>query len=152
MRRLVTGLLVIVGLVGVGAVAAPLSTAAAAAPRIVGTWPNTSESPAGGWILWSNGTVRPVGEAPFYGDARRSGLNDFVGMITADDAGGAGYFLVTSTGKVRSFGPVCGTGGTLAPPAHLPTSGVVGLIDRSDGYAGFEMVTSSGAMFGFSCD
>jgi hypothetical protein len=151
MRRLVTGLLAVVGLVGGGAIAAP-SPSAAAAPRIVGTWPNTSETATGGWILWSNGKVRPAGEAPFYGDARGSGLNDFVGMIASNDAGGAGYFLVTSTGKVRSFGPVCGSGGTLAPPAHLPTSGVVGLISRSDGYAGFEMVTSTGSMFGFTCD
>ena len=118
MRRLVAGLLVVAGLVGEGAVATPLSMASAApAPRIVGTWPNTSESPAGGWILWSNGKVRPVGEAPFYGDARGSGLNDFVGMIASNDAGGAGYFLVTSTGKVRSFGPSAGAAARWRPRA-----------------------------------
>ena len=153
MRTLVAGLLVVVALVGLGAVEVlPSAAAPAAAPHVVGTWPNTSESPAGGWMLWSNGKVQPVGEAPFYGDARASGLNDFVGMITANEAGGGGYFLVTSTGKVRSFGPVCGTGGTLTPPAHVPKSGVIGLVDRNDDYAGFDIVTANGPTFGYECD
>lgn len=151
MRSLLVRLLVAVALGGVSApVIAMPSAVATMSPHIVGTWPNTSGAATGGWILWSNGKVETVGLAPFYGDARRSGLNDFVGMIAANDAGGDGYFLLTTAGRVFSFGPTCGSG-SLVPPAHRPTSGVVGAIYPVD-TAGFDMVTSTGAVYKFKCE
>jgi len=103
-------------------------------------------------MLWSNGKVRPVGGAPFYGDTRRDGINNVVGMLASNDAGGGGYWLMTSAGGVFSFGPTCGTDSQIVGPSHVPTSGVVSLVGRSDGYAGFEMVTACGKMYGFECE
>jgi hypothetical protein len=79
-------------------------------------------------------------------------MNDFVGMIASDELGGEGYFLVTSTGKVDSFGPTCGSGSSLVAPAHLPTSRVIGLIEPADNTHVFAMVTANGLTFGFQCD
>lgn len=149
MRKLLLALVVVGAVVGGTAT----GSLAAAAPRahIIGAWPDVYESGTGGWILWSNGKVVSVGEAPFYGDARHDRINNVVGMLGSTEGGGGGYWLVTSTGRLLSFGPTCGAGGHLQGPRHVPTSGVVGLVMRSDGYAGFRMVTASGAMFQFGC-
>jgi hypothetical protein len=150
-RKLVTSVLLVVALGGASLFAASLSTApqagAAAAPRLVGTWPDTY-SGSGGWMLWSNGSVHALENAPFFGDASKKGLNSFVGMVP--DAAGDGYWLLTSTGRVYPFGHTCADE-VLKGPAHVPTSGIVGGIDRSDGIEGFDMVTSRGGVYGFKC-
>jgi hypothetical protein len=156
MRKRTFAFLVALGLIGGGGgtVAVTLPSAAAMpASHIVGTWPNDSSSGAGGWILWSNGRVRPVGGAGFFGDARSLGLNNFVGMLGSTDISGSGYWLVTSSGAVHGYGTPCGDGSSLQrTSASSPASGVVGVIARSDNYAGLELVTASGGMYGYECE
>lgn len=118
-------------------------------PHIVGTWPD--QEGAGGWVLWSNGRVQAVGNAPFYGDTRHDGVNNVVGMFASVGAGHGGYWLVTATGKVYGFGPVCSPGASLSAPVPRPMSGVIGLVGLTDIYAGFAMVTASGKTYNFVC-
>jgi hypothetical protein len=124
--------------------------------HIIGAWANGSEQwmiyiPTGGYVLWSNGRVTALNRASFYGDARASGLNNFVGLVS--DYGSEGYWLVTSSGKVFAFGPTCSTGGTLTAPKSAPSSNVIGVIDQgANNNEGFAMITSSGKRYNFSCE
>jgi hypothetical protein len=126
--------------------------AAGSAPRVVGTWADNQSGGtqvSGGYELWSNGRVVPLQGAAFYGDAAKSGSNDFVGMIT--DYWSTGYWLITSSGQVFSYGQVCKEQ-RLVGPAHMPSSGIVGAVNLKDqDNEGFNMVTSTGATYGFRC-
>lgn len=149
MRRLLVGIAVV--LAGAAPLAEPPVASATPSPHIVGTWPDTNESGTGGWLLWSNGKVVAIDGAAFYGDARHAGYNNFVGMLASDELGGQGYWLVTATGVVKSFGPACGDNASLHAPAKMPTSGIVGLIEGTENSA-FEAVSSKGATYAFKCE
>ena len=123
--------------------------------HIVGAWENDSTqwtyTPTGGYVLWSNGRVTALDRASFYGDARTSDLNNFVGL--ASDRDSKGYWLVTSSGKVFGFGQICSTGGTLTVPKSAPSSNVIGVIDQAtNNNEGFAMITSSGKQYNFNCE
>jgi len=122
------------------------------AARLVGTWANDQSGGtqvAGGYELWSDGAVVALKGAIYYGDAVGTEQDDFVGMVS--DYWSTGYWLVTSTGRVYSFGAVC-KDQALVGPQHPPTAGVVGAIDLKETDAeGFNMVTVTGATYAFQC-
>jgi hypothetical protein len=140
-----------------GAVLAPSTAskhrpAPGAVPRVVGTWANDQDGStelAGGYELWSNGTVVALEDAPYRGDAARSGRDDFVGLVT--DFWSTGYWLITSTGQVYPFGQVC-VDQDLVGPKKVPSTGIVGAIDLSDSdNEGFDLVGANGAIYPFQC-
>ena len=109
---------------------------------------NNDDSSDGGYILYSNGLVVPVGGAQFYGDARKSGLDDFVGL--GQDGSDNGYWLVTRTGRAIAEGNVGCTGGeTWTGPGYLPGP-IIGVVNAGvdQGYAA---VTANGQTYTYSC-
>jgi len=121
--------------------------------HIVGAWANNESGGtelSGGYELWSNGKVVPLEGARYYGSPVGSGLNNFVGMVP--DYWSNGYWLVTSSGKIYSYGEVCKEE-RLTGPRNVPSSGIVGAIDLKDTTnEGFDLVAASGAVFQFQCE
>jgi hypothetical protein len=119
---------------------------------MVGTWANDqsgSTQLSGGYELWSNGKIVPLGGAQYHGDAARSGQDDFVGMVT--DFWSTGYWLVTSNGRVYQYGQVC-QDQALVRPRKLPPSGIIGAINLANSeHEGFELVAANGALYQFQC-
>jgi hypothetical protein len=126
--------------------------AAPPTPHVVGTWANDQDGGTqlgGGYQLWSNGEVVAIGGAQYFGDAVGAHLENFVGMVT--DYWSAGYWLVTSTGRLFGYGKVC-QDQSLVGPKKLPAttfSGAVDLVDADN--EGFNLVTSAGAIYSFRC-
>lgn len=143
-------------------IALPLSGAASGQARtphagrvvVVAAVPSTNGlSDYGGYVLYSDGVLKAMDGAPFYGDARHSGLKDFAAI--AEDDSSSGYWLVTATGKVFTFGTVCQGDNIQAPKV---TGRVVGTMflsnaqQQSDNVdTGFAMVTSTGAVDDYLC-
>jgi hypothetical protein len=123
-----------------------------AAPRIVGTWANDqsgSTQLSGGYELWSNGKVVALDGAQYLGDAAGAGQDDFVGMVT--DFWSAGYWLVTSTGRVYAYGKVC-QDQALVRPRNVPSYGIIGAINLANSVdEGFDLVGANGAVYQFQC-
>jgi hypothetical protein len=148
-------------LVALAAVVAPLTVlssimavpaSAQPAPHIVdvvGT--NNGLSSNGGYILMSNGAVNAIVGAPFYGDARHKGLNNFVAL--AQDGSDGGYWLVTTTGQSFPYGNVaCQDGEVWTGPALAKVQGtVVGTVDAPELDSGYIEVTSTGHTYEYSC-
>jgi hypothetical protein len=116
---------------------------------VVGT--NNGLSNNGGYVLLSNGAVNVVAGAPFYGDARHKGLNNFVAL--AQDGTDGGYWLVTTTGQSYPYGNVgCTNGEVWTGPALSRIQGaVVGTIDAPGFDSGYVVVTATGHTYEFSC-
>jgi hypothetical protein len=139
--------------------AAPATVAgvasAAPAPHIVAAFPDTlGFNSAGGYVLYSNGKVDALDGAPFYGDARRTGLNDFA-TLAEDTQGNSGYWLVTTTGKVYPYGGLC-QGDTIQEPKI--TGPIVGTLTLTLGQQnsgsvddGFQMVNARGTVYPYLC-
>jgi hypothetical protein len=109
---------------------------------------NNGDSSDGGYILYSNRLVVPVGGAQFFGDARKSRLNDFVGL--AQDGSDSGYWLVTRTGRAIAEGSVGCTGGeTWTGPGYLPAP-IIGVVNAGV-YQGYAAVTANGQTYTYSC-
>lgn len=130
---------------------------AAPAPHIVGAYPDTMGfNNAGGYVLYSNGRVNAIDGAPFYGDARTSGLDDFTTMAE-DLQGGKGYWLVTATGKVFTYGGTC-EGDTISAPKDVigPIVGTLqlSLAQQNNGNVdtGFQMVNAKGTVYPYLCE
>jgi len=157
-KRFVVVAILCLGLVvGVGtAVAGPLrppwagtaTTTNRPASHVVGAWASNS---VGGYILSSKGAVTALNHAPYYGSAVGKG-NNFVGMITDTDQNETeGYWLITSTGQVYSFGVTC-ENGVLGFPNWVPTSGIVGAVGMdNEVHEGFAMIAASGEQYVFAC-
>ena len=64
---------------------------------------------------------------PFYGDARKSGLTNFAALAQTYN----GYWLVTSTGKVYTYGSVC-QGDKISAPKKV-VSPIIGTLYLSPG-------------------
>lgn len=107
---------------------------------------------AGGYILYSNGQVNAVDGAPFYGDARHSGATNFVAI--AQDTG-SGYWLVTATGHVYTYGNLCQGDTVQAPSVVGPIVGTLSLSQaqqNSDSIdTGFLMVNAQGTVYSYLC-
>ena len=58
-------------------------------------------SGSGGYVLYSNGMLNAQKGAPFYGDARKSGQNNFATMAQSF---WGGYWLINSAGKLFLYG------------------------------------------------
>ena len=153
---------VLASLVVTLAVAAPIAAMAstrpstAPKPHIIGTWPNDVAVPgSGGYIVWSNGRVQTVDHAQSYGSLRlKKPVNDIVGFA-ADGWGSGpyGFWLIAASGAVYSVGHTC-VGEHLVGPKDRPKSGVVGAVNPRGEFGaaeGFEMVTSSGRTYRFTC-
>ncbi len=146
------GLLIITGLLG--AIAVGVHSAGATSPatkvHIVGTWADeTTSNLSGGWVLWSNGNVEPFAGATNYGNATRYRLNDFVGII--GDVNDDGYWLITSTGRIYTYGSTC-NGGSLVDTSGTPQYGVIGAIHLSNQtLEGLSLVTQRGRVYPFVC-
>jgi hypothetical protein len=99
--------------------------------------------------MWSNGKVVALDGAQYHGDAAGAGRDDFVGMAT--DFWSAGYWLVTSTGRVYAYGKVCQDQALVRPP-KVPSSGIVGAINLGNSVdEGFDLVGANGAVYRFQC-
>jgi hypothetical protein len=135
--------------VPVAAAAASSSPQPRVAPHILGTWPNdTNMGGAGGYEVWNTGKVVALGHARYYGSVS-SPVTDIVGF--AADSFSGGYWLIGANGKIYAEGKTC-SGQTLQGPANGPRSGVIGAINLSDTFdEGFEMVTTLGRTYSFSC-
>lgn len=150
MKKLLVLLAVILVVVVPVAASASIHPNAAPKPHIIGTWPDdVNLSGAGGYIVWSNGKVQALSKAPSYGSLKlKKSVNDIVGF--AADSFSGGYWLIGANGVVYGLGSTC-QDQTLVAPKNRPKSGVVGAINTTNGDEGFEMVTSSGHTYSFTC-
>jgi hypothetical protein len=126
--------------------AAPAS--AAPATHLVGLFPNQGPAANGGYMLYSNGRVVPVGGAAYYGSALGHG-NNFVSLVS--DSSNPGYWEVTSTGKAYSVGQTCSSGETLQ--GARPHGTVIGAVNPTGSTdEGFDLVTASGRTYEWQCN
>lgn len=132
----------------------PTVATASPNPHIVGAFQSADDNTdgVGGYVLYSNGKLNALNGAPFYGDARQSGQDNFVTMAQNADGG---YWLVTSTGKVFAYGVQDCSGDTIQQPSHVQPP-IVGAINLSSAAAnnfdaGFQMVNESGTTYTWSC-
>jgi hypothetical protein len=137
----------------IGLASVATSALGAPAPRVVGAFPNTvGVTSAGGYVLYNNGKVNALNSAPFYGDARKGGLTNFAALAQTYN----GYWLVTSTGKVYTYGPVCQGDKILAPKKLVsPIIGTLNLsqaqMNNSNIDTGFQMVNAKGNVYSYFC-
>ena len=137
----------------IGLASVATSAHAAPAPRVVGAFPNTvGVTSAGGYVLYNNGKINALNSAPFYGDARKSGLTNFAALAQTYN----GYWLVTSTGKVYTYGSVC-QGDKISAPKKV-VSPIIGTLYLSQAQmkssnvdTGFQMVNASGTVYSYLC-
>ena len=140
-------------LFGAASVFVPFSLAASP-PQAVSAVPSTVGGNAyGGYILYSNGRLVATGGAPFYGDAVRTGLHNFVAL--GQDDSSSGYWLVTATGKVYTYGNLC-QGDTIQAPKIVGR--IVGTMFLTTAQqnnfnidAGFAMVSNTGRVYDYLC-
>jgi hypothetical protein len=140
---------------GAGGIAVPAAlaspTAHARKPHIVGTWADdVNLNQNGGYTVWSNGRVQAHAGAPYFGGAQHRGVNNIVGFVA--DAFSDGYWLVSRSGRVYSFGTTCQFG-HLKPPSGVPSRGIVGGIDlsRTVTNEGLILLSSTGKTYRFEC-
>ena len=119
---------------------------AAPAPKIVGVYQN--ESGSGGYVLYSNGMLNAQKGASFYGDARKSGQNNFATMFQSF---WGGYWLINSAGKLFLYGTGCFFGTAIGPSKIIGP--IIGAIDfgTNESGSGFYEVNSAGKLFRFVC-
>ena len=111
------------------------ATAVAAAP--------TRDS-RGFWVAWSNGHVKAVGDAHFYGDLSSVRLaRPIVGIAPTPDSGG--YWLLGADGGVFSFGDAAFYGSTGA--LHLASPALQMNATRTG--RGYDFVAGDGGIFTF---
>jgi hypothetical protein len=111
------------GIEGEGAVAAGI----AATPEGLGYW-----------LVTTTGAITPFGDAPFFGQASRSGV---VGIASLPD--GKGYWIVTKSGAVQAFGQA------ETYPGKVPKgSDITGIAPSPDGF-GYWLVGANGAVTAF---
>ncbi len=85
--------------------------------------------------------------APFYGDARKSGLTNFSAMAQTY----GGYWLINRVGKVYTYGSTCFLGAVVGPKTVTgPIVGAIGF-GQKDYVGGFNEVNSAGKLFRFAC-
>ncbi len=134
----------------------PTTLAAPTGPaHVVGAFPAFGGNETGGYVLYSTGRLDALDGAPFYGDARKAGLDNFVTMADTSD----GYWLITATGQVFTYGGISGDcqGDTISRPTNLvgPVIGTLFLSakqqNNSNIDAGFLMVTSAGDIYTYAC-
>lgn len=123
--------------------------------HVVGAFPAFGGNGTGGYVLYSTGRLDALDGAPFYGDARKAGLDNFVTMAQTSD----GYWLVTATGEVFTYGGINGDcqGDTVSRPTNL-VGRVIGTLflsakQQNNGNidAGFLLVTSAGDIYTYAC-
>ena len=86
--------------------------------------------------------------APFYGDARKSGQNNFTTMAQSF---WGGYWLINSAGKLFLYGQGCLFGTAIGPSKIVgPIIGTIGFGKNESG-SGFYEVKSAGNLFRFTC-
>jgi len=113
-----------------------------AANQIVGVAATPDGS--GQWTTDSNGAVRNVGRAPFYGSLAGTALSRPVVGITATPPG-KGYWLVASDGGIFTFGDARFFGSTGAIHLNQP---IVGMAPTPTGN-GYWLVARDGGIFTF---
>jgi hypothetical protein len=129
-----------------GAAAAAPVAGAQPGPRIVAVY--QTELGSGGYVLYSNGMLNAQKGAPFYGDARKSGLNNFTTMAQSF---WGGYWLINSVGRLFLYGTGCFLGTAIGPSKIVgPIIGTIGFGKNESG-SGFYEVNSAGALFRFTC-
>lgn len=150
MKKILVSLAVILAVV-VPMAASASTPKAAPKPHIIGTWPDdVTFNGDGGYVVWSNGRVQALSHAPSYGSLRlKKPVNNIVGF-EADPMSG-GYWLIAANATIYSLGSTC-QDQTLVGPKIVPKKGVVGAVNLADSSnEGFEMVTSLGRTYSFSC-
>lgn len=139
--------LAVVAVIAVPALGSGASAASAA--HLVGVFPNQGSNSNGGYLLYSDGKVVPVGGAPYYGNGLSAKVSNFVALVS--DPLDPGYWLITSTGKIVSVGGLCGSGETLQ--GHRVAGTIVGAANPTGSDdEGFDEVNSAGATSEFQCN
>jgi len=139
--------LAIVAVIAVPALGSGAS--AASAVHLVGAFPNQDSNTNGGYLLYSDGKVVPVGGAPYYGNGLSAKVSNFVALVS--DSEDPGYWLITSTGKIVSVGELCSDGETLQ--GHQVAGTIVGAVNPSGSDdEGFDEVNSAGATSELQCN
>jgi hypothetical protein len=133
-----------------GLLAGTAGTASAAgaqtAPRIVDVI--QTDFGSGGYVLYSNGMLNAQKGAPFYGDARKSGQNNFSTMYQSL---WGGYWLINSAGRVFLYGSGCLFGTAIGPSKITgPIIGAIGF-GKNEAGSGFYEVNSAGTLYRFLC-
>jgi hypothetical protein len=131
----VAGLLPLVNSATTPAVAAGVSTPV-----------GTVASPAGYWLVASDGGIFSFGDARFFGSTGAIHLNQPITGMAATPSGN-GYWLVASDGGIFSFGDASFFGAAPSRPAHGPRS-VVAMVPRSTG-AGYWQASTTGELLAF---
>ena len=115
----------------------------------------STPSSKGGWILLSDGTVVPFGDAQWFGDGAGLGLfgvswppfgsflHYFVGIASTPD--GKGYWLAGVDGGVFAYGDASFYGSMGARNLNTP---VTGIARTTDGH-GYWLVSLDGGVFSF---
>ena len=103
-------LLIAASALAAGAAATAPVAGAQPKPRIVAVF--QTELGSGGYVLYSNGVLNAQKGAPFYGDARKSGQNNFATMAQSF---WGGYWLINSVGKLFLYGQGCLFGTAMGP-------------------------------------
>ena len=118
--------------------------------RLVGTFPNQSNNSNGGYLLYSNGKVLPLGGAPYYGNGVSAKVNNFVALVS--DSQNPGYWLITSTGKIVSVGELCSADQETLQ-GHPVAGLIVGAVNASGSLnEGFDEVNTAGVTSEYQCN
>jgi len=115
----------------------------------------STPSDKGGWILLTDGTVVPFGDAQWFGDGSGLGLYGvtrppfgsflfyFVGIVSTPD--GKGYWLAGEDGGVFAYGDASYYGSMGGKSVNTP---VTGIARTNDGH-GYWLTSSDGGVFSF---
>jgi hypothetical protein len=134
-RAVILGAAVLAGLVPVAVPASPVPAVAATGP---------GGTPAGYWLVASDGGIFSFGDAAFHGSTGAIRLNQpITGM--ASTPSGKGYWLVASDGGIFSFGDAGFFGSTGAIHLNKPITGMASTPSGN----GYWLVASDGGIFAF---
>jgi type VII secretion-associated serine protease mycosin len=118
----------------------PLGSLAAAQPHTKGFGHRGN----GYWVVGSDGRVRPLGHARFYGDLRGRALAAPI-VAAARTANGKGYWLAGANGAVYPFGNAHNYG---SMAGHRLSSPIVGMAATPNG-KGYILLGADGGIFTF---
>jgi hypothetical protein len=98
----------------------------------------------GGWMVRTDGTVIPVGDAPMLGDAAGQLTSKAIDLIPT--VSGNGYWIIGLAGDVIARGDAVSAGNLTSIPLNSPIAGMAP--DLADG-KGYWLVAEDGGIFAF---
>jgi hypothetical protein len=107
--------------------------------------PSSASAPRGYWLLGADGALYAFGGAPYYGGAngRLAGGETAVGIQSSPS--GAGYYVLTSRGRILTFGDARSRGSMDGVPLNAP---IIVLAPTPSG-KGYWLLGRDGGVFSF---